>query len=179
MALQLNFTACVVNGCSQIRFTETTGVYSTSNTTGYGTPNSDTGTATTAVLTITSPSNDVYTIDLFATGNFPSSNNTYYYDIPTASLGDLTNIVDGKWTITYTSINDSVTYTKTKYVLFHCNAECCVTEMLIDLDTDCDCCTTKSKSNLNYIKTSVTLQSLKYAAKCGSIELFNKLLATI
>lgn len=172
MALQLDFSTCVINGCSQIRFTETTGTYSTSNPGGWGAPNATLAQATLAVLTITDPNGVIYTINLFTHG-LPSSNKDFYYNIPVADVA--VNIIDGKWTFVYTVVANAVTYTKTKYSLFFCNSECCVNKMLLDLDLeDCDCDCKDIKYD-DYIKAWTFLEALKEAAKCGSVDLFAKI----
>ncbi len=173
MALVLNFDVCVVNKCTQLEFTETTGEYnSVTNTTGWGTPNIELNTAETAVLTITSPSGTQYSINLLD-HDFPSSNVDFSYIF---SLDNLTNIVDGKWTFVYT-ITDSEadTYTKTIYKLFYCNSDCCVEQMLTDLDLTCDCCS-KDLTYENYVKAWTFLQALKNAAECGDYNSFTNIL---
>lgn len=170
--LSLNFTTCVINGCNQIRFTEITGSYSTTNTGGWGTPNATLAQATSAILTITDPNNVIYIVNLFDNA-LPSSNKDFYYDIPTTDITD--TIIDGKWTFLYTVVANAVTYTKTKYSLFFCNSECCVSQMLADLDLE-DCgCNCKDVNYDDYIKAWTFLQSLKNAAKCGSVDLFAKI----
>jgi hypothetical protein len=174
----LNLNTCVINGCTQIRFYETTGIYSSANTGGYGDgssgqnyPLSD---YDSAILTITSPSNVVYTIDLTLKG-FPTNNVSHYYDLTSEDLGGLTEIVDGKWLVKYEVTGTSPALSKTIYQLFYCNAECCVNEQLNKLtllDCDCNCDDVDYK---NYTKTWTFLQALKNAAKCGDITNFAKL----
>ena len=166
MALQLKFDLCVVNACTQLRFTETTGLYSTANPGGWGPPNIDLNDAVTASLAITPyGSTATYTIDLLATTLFPTYQTSFTYDIPLIEIGDPTSIADGEWLFTYTVTDATDTYTKSIYKYFYCNSECCVTNMLPDIDT-CDCCkeTTDYK---NYILAWTHLQSLKKAAACG------------
>ena len=166
MALQLKFSTCVINGCTQIRFTETTGFYSIVNTGGYGAPNMEVSDATSATLAITNTSGTTYTIDLLATTLFPTIITSQYYDIPVADIGSPTSITDGEWLFVYTVSDGVDTYTASKYQYFYCNSECCVTEMLAAIDLSCDCCkeTTDYK---NYILAWTQLQSLKKAAACG------------
>jgi hypothetical protein len=174
----LKLNSCVVNGCTQIRFYETTGIYSGTNTGGYGDgssgqnyPLSD---YDSAILTITSPSNVVYTINLTAKG-FPTNNVSHYYDLTSADLGGLTAIVDGKWTFKYDVTGSGPALSRTVYQLFYCNAECCVNEQLSDLDlADCGCNCDDANYN-NYIKTWTFLQALKNASKCGDVTNFAKL----
>jgi len=166
MGLQLNFSTCVINGCTQIRFQETTGFYSTANTGGWGTPNINLSDVLTATLTITPyNSTSTYNLNLLATTLFPTDNSSFTYDIPLSSIGNPSNIVDGKWLFVYTITDGTNTYTKSIYKYFYCNSECCVTSMLPDIDT-CDCCKETSEYK-NYILAWTQLQSLKKAAACG------------
>lgn len=176
MALTPQISTCVVNGCTQIKITETTGVYSPSNTGGYGPPNDTVNSFNTAVLTITSPSLVTYTIDLFPLG-FPSSNPNFSYTIPVATLG-LTTIEDGQWIFVYTigdKVPPTISYTTTRYSLFYCNSECCVSKKLANLKLeDCDCCKTDTAYD-DYVLTQTMLESLKNAAKCGDTSKFAKI----
>ncbi len=172
MALQLNFSTCVINGCTQIQFKETTGFYSTANTGGWGTPNIDLTDAVTATLAITPyGSTTTYTIDLLATTLFPTDNSSFTYDIPLSDIGSLTSIVDGQWLFVYTVTDATDTYTKSIYKYFYCNVECCVTDMLAELDLSCDCCKDSTEYK-DYILAWTQLQSLKKAAACGDSDNF-------
>lgn len=167
MALQLNFSTCVINGCTQIRFSETTGLYSTANPGGWGVPNIQTSDAVTATLAITPyGSTTTYTIDLLATTLFPTDNTSFTYDIPLSSIGNPTSILDGQWLFVYTITDATDTYTKSIYKYFYCNLECCVSNMLAALDLSCDCCKDSTEYK-NYILAWTQLQSLKKAAACG------------
>lgn len=167
--LGLNFNVCVVNGCTQLRFTETTGYYSTANTTGWQTPNTQIGNIVSATLTITPyGSTTSYTLDLFATTLFPTYNTAFTYDIPLSSIGNPTSITDGKWLFEYTVVDDTdVTYTKSIYKYFYCNLECCIDKMLPKVDiNNCDCCVPTLEYK-KYIIAWTYLESLKKAAACG------------
>jgi len=174
MALNLNFDTCVINNCNSIKFTETTGVYSVSNTGGYGAPNITLGSVLTAVLEVTDPGDVVTNLNLFTHG-LPSSNLSFSYSFDAIDLG-LNNIIDGKWKFKYTITTASATYTLTKNVLFYCNMKCCVTQTLSDLVlTDCTDCNNSNKDYDNYIKLSTFFDSLKKAAECGSVSEFTKI----
>lgn len=165
MALSLNYSICVINNCTELRFCETTGIYSTSNLTGYGVPNDAVSDMVSAVLTITNPGGTSYNIDLFATGLFPSDNTSISYDIPLSGMGSPVSITDGKWTFVYTVVSGAaVTYTKTIFKYTVCNSECCVTKMQPTLDT-CDSCI--KTDNTTYLTAWSFLESLKKAASCG------------
>ncbi len=171
MALTPKIDLCVINNCTQIRFSENTGFYQTTNTGGYGTPNLAVGSVTTAWLTITDPSNITSSIDLFATTIFPSNVLYTSYDIPLASIGSPTSIEDGEWKFVYT-VSDGVTsYSTTVYKYFYCNSACCVKQMLANLDLSCDCCKDSTEYK-TYELAWVQLQALKKAAACGDADNF-------
>jgi len=166
--LSLNFNICVINGCTQLNFTETTGFYSAANTGGWGAPNIILSDAVTATLAITPyGSSTTYTIDLLATTLFPTDNSSFSYDIPLSDIGSLTTILDGKWTFVYTVSDGTDTYTRTIYKYFYCNLECCVTNMLPKVDVNnCDCCVPTLEYK-KYITAWTYLEALKKAAACG------------
>ena len=167
MSLQLKYDLCVINNCTQIRFTENTGYYSAANLGGWGTPNWVLADALTAFLDITNPNGTTYTINLLSTTLFPTNIVGFSYDIPLASIGSPTSIIDGQWIFKYYITNkDGVKVSTTIYKYFYCNSECCVTEMLANLDLSCDCCK-DSDSYKDYILAWTELQSLKKAAACG------------
>lgn len=171
MALTPKIDLCVINNCTQIRFSENTGFYQTTNTGGYGTPNLAVGSVTTAWLTITDPSNITSSIDLFATTIFPSNVLYTSYDIPLASIGSPTSIEDGEWKFVYT-VSDGVTsYSTTVYKYFYCESACCVEQMLANLDLSCDCCKDSTEYK-TYELAWVQLESLKKAAACGDADNF-------
>lgn len=166
MALIPKIDLCVINNCTQIRFSENTGFYNPANLTGWGTPNPSVSTMTSAILEITPPGGIKYTINAFATSIFPSDDYGMSYDIPLSLIGNPTSIIDGQWLFTYIVSDGKETYTTSIYKYFYCNSECCVTQMLADLDLSCDCCK-NSDSYKNYILAWTQLQSLKKAAACG------------
>jgi len=183
--LKLDFTVCS-SDCKSLNFTETTGVYSeTTNTTGWGTPNPDISEATSAELTILTPSNNTYTFDLYATGNYPTSLESNEFSISYGDLGFTTTLEDGEYTFTYTVIittyisEDPVytTYTKTKKFYVTCNIECCINKLLLNLeDVNCDC---NKEARSKYLEAFALLQAYKHANACGRLgtatELFNEL----
>lgn len=176
MALVPSISLCLKTGCTKLVFKETTGVYNAStNLGGYGSPNPTTASIVSAVLTITSPNNIVYTIDLFATTFFPTSNKDYEYSILALDLG-LNNFEDGEWTLVYTLIsNVEVIYTTTKVSIFTCNSACCVQDLLLDIDPN----NINSKENIikidNYKKAKSFLDTLRYYANCSNLDQFNNI----
>jgi len=177
--VSLKFNICQENNCRDISFIEETGRYSASNETGFGTPNTNVGDILTALLQSTSPSGVVYNTNLLLQG-FP----TISADMDQVINLNNQSLEDGAWKftyiITYSYENPSgaitvETYSKTINKLFYCNSQCCVDNMLANLDIkDCDCCK-DTKEFEDYLKTSVFLQALKEAAKCGDVDNFTSI----
>jgi hypothetical protein len=174
MSLQLSFNTCITGGCKSIAFSETTGVYSAINTTGYGDPNPLTSDFNSATLVLTF--NDVdYTFDLTSSG-FPTSDETKIFVINPSDIGQTDKISDGIYYLKYTISGDNGTYFQTGVNAFYCNAECCVNQMLCDIDVDCECSTNKLKE---YIKATVLLEQLECAGNSDNVISFNNALTVL
>lgn len=178
MALQLSFQICQSNTCDALTFVETTGAYSATNLTGWGTPNVALADATSAILTITLASGNIYTIDLLATTYFPTNDTTFEYELTNSDFGytDGGKIDDQIITFTYTVIADGTTYTQTVHQAFYCQVQCCVYSMFKDLNVTCDAC---SQSKTKAIDAYLLLKGLIYSANCGNTTNFNSQLAIL
>ncbi len=175
MALELRFNIQQSYNCKEFIFTETTGVYSAGNLTGWGAPNPLTSDATVATLTVTDPGGTSYVINLF-TSDFPSSNNSTEYTITFDEIGGAANtaITDGIYTFLYTVTASDVTYTQTKISTLTCNVACCVYSMFKDIDFECDCAhDAKEKA----IDAWILLKGLQ--SNCGTTADFETNLATL
>jgi hypothetical protein len=191
MALVPKLQFCLNNSCSELVVSETTGAYNAlTNTGGYGAPNPELVEVQGYTLTITDPDDVTYTIDLFATAEFPTDDSTIQYTIPMSQLGNRTVIEDGYWQFSWTvtgliddfpnpGINFTASGNSASY--FTCNAECCVSALLakIDIDEDECNCNDNSKNIMNYLKAKAFLESLRNAAFCGNLTLFNTIQAAI
>lgn len=177
MALETSINVCIKNACTTIVFKETTGAYNvTTNATGWGSPNEVLSNATAAVLTVIDPSNVSYTINLFTTGDFPTDNPDFEYEIPLASLGGRTVIEDGYWQFIYTVTASATKYIATKTAIFTCNSACCVNKLLLLIDEDPnDTSKTNLKRIANYQKAKLYLDIIKHYAYCGSLDKFTNL----
>lgn len=178
MSLILNFEICQTNNCKDLVFSETTGFYeATFNPGGYGAPNETTAAAQTAVLTITDPNGLVTSVDLMPQG-FPTGDLT----LDGYTISSATALPDGVYTFLYTVtfLNGEVvtTYTKSITKLLYCNSECCVQQMLANLNLTCDCCETDENIKY-YYKAWTFLQALKNAAQCGDVATFTNILKVI
>lgn len=179
MAVQLSFEVCQSLDCRSLVFTETTGEYSSSNITGWGSPNKLTSDAETAVLIVTTPSGADYTFNLFTESPaFPTSDDEREFVIDTTDIGGTTGsrIPNGLYLFRYSVTRTTATafsYSQQIQQLFYCTARCCVNSMFADLDFECDCCEEEIDRAL---KAKAMLYSLELAAGAGHIDKFNNLL---
>jgi len=124
MAFSPTLKMCQTN-CSTISFTDTTNIYSTGNTTGWGVANSVIGSSvTSATIVVTDEAGNTeftYTV----TGEIPSSVSgeiiftDYSFSLP-----------DDTYTVVYTIIAGGDMYTHSQTLLTTCNFECCITKQL-------------------------------------------------
>lgn len=171
MALGIDFNVCLNNACATFTFSELTGAYSATNTTGWGAPNPAIGTITAAILNVTSPSGIITSINLLAQ-SFPSSNPSFEYDFTTISVG---GYEDGDWSFLLYYTDGSNTYLKKHNYLFYCNSKCCVEKLLAKVKvTDCDCCKADEITD-TYLKARVFLDKLKNAAECYQVDNFDEI----
>jgi len=181
MGLILNFEICQSSDCTELTFVETTGAYAvTTNENGWGTPNPATAYATSAILTIELSSGNTYSIDLFATGNFPTDDTTFEYLITSSVIGGASGsaIADQIIKFTYTVVDGKGDeYHQVISQAFYCQAQCCVMSMFANLDLDCDGCN-EDKMN-KALKAYALLKGLIYSANCGNSTYFNNILTQV
>ncbi len=165
----------ISNKNGTVTFTETTGVYSGTNTHGWGTPNPELGDATEASLTIYLPnattllpdSTTSVVINLLAEG-FPNTDNTPYI-ITNEDLGGEadTRIPDGIYQFDYlVYVDDTDAYTASTYVLVDSNVNCCIANLAENVDaTKCGC----GKAASKFEKASLALTAARFAMDCPNI----------
>lgn len=177
MALELKFDVCQSNDCLSFDFTEQTGIYDgTTNTGGYGTPNTEVADIIAAELVIVAPY-FTDTIDLYS--QFPDSTGLEIknYDGTTGGV-----ITDGIYTITYNVYIDvagtpTLDATLTKSFLFSCGSKCCVDKIVAKLaESTCGC---DSQSVKDALLANALYESLLLAGDCGNITAVNNLIARI
>ncbi len=178
MSLVLDFNVCQSCSCKVLTFSETTGLQSDINTTGYGDggsfTNPEVADATAATLTITIGTTD-YVIDLYDT--FPTSNTEFEFDLTNEDFGYTTGnkIPDQIITFLYKVTIDDVLYTQAKYFGFTCNSKCCVLSLLKNVDF-CGCSTVGRD---NYLTALAIYGGLEAAKDEGNITNFNESLITM
>jgi hypothetical protein len=181
MSIVLQFNVCESGSCNQLSFNELTGAYdAVNNPNGWGSPNPLTSDATAATLDVTLENGSTYTFDLFATGNFPTTDSGITFYIENTDLGYTTgtNILDQIITFVYTVVTPSGIFTQTSVQAFYCNAQCCVNSMFLDLDFDgCSDCFTNNMEQA--LKAFTMLEGLKAASTCGNSSQFTNILTQL
>ncbi len=151
-----------------LSFVELTGVYSSANTGGYGTPNINTSDATAATLSLVL--SDGSTVN-FASTFYPLFPNTSYvrFGILNTDLGFASDqaIPDQIPLMTYTVVDDDLpaTYVLSKYVFIDGQSRCCIQKMLSKIKSSGDC----SCGNKNYdawVQATALYSAIQGALDC-------------
>lgn len=146
--------------CGLIRFVDITGIYSVSNTNGYGETNQIEGTdVDSAVITVYDTEGEVL----------------FEYDvtdeIPSAIVGDIIftsyeySLPDGEFEIEYvvTHTNNTV-YTYRSYFLNTCNFECCIDTLIATIPAKI----CANRCDTDYIDEVLTIEGLLYGYMCAA-----------
>lgn len=168
MALSLKLHPCFAEKCSRLRIYDSSGIYSAQNTTGWGLPNLQLSTVTSATLTVTPPNTTTSTsFDVTTTVNTAVIvDGVFLLDEIVESDLQAGSLIDGIYTISYTVTDGILTHDVTVKTFSTCKADCCVEKMK-----------TKFKEKLcgcdwlvywdNYRKAEALLYAAKSAFACG------------
>lgn len=177
MALKLNIDICQSNNCKTINFTETTGVYSLTNITGWNGSNYNISNALTANLYVTTPDGNTVNINLspllFPTIDTSYSTTIDSYQLGLSSIGTLTYLPDGiynfKYLVTINSGNPEypIVVQTDKTIVLTCQVKCAI-DQLISALVSCNCnCKDDGKLD-EALMAYMFYQNLLNAAKCAS-----------
>jgi hypothetical protein len=178
MSIVTSFEICQESDCASLTFRDTTGAYSATNTTGYGSPNESIAGAT-AELVITMANGTQYTLDITADG-FPTTDKDLELSIPQTDLGYSASesIEDQVIHILYrvtTALNTVITQ-DFKQALY-CQVRCCVYSMALDVDIDCADC---MNSMGDKVTTAwILYKGLEYSANAGDLVTYNATLPVL
>jgi len=167
MAIELKYSICESSNCKVINFRELTGSYDvTDNTGGWGAPNELVGNAVTATAIFKSPGDIIYpSVDVLVLG-FPRTDSSISKEINTTDLdSNLTDFVDGFWTITYTVTTGTQTYAQTKTFFLFCNIKKEVCKLVADMKLE-DCACDPDSIN-RAVQMNAYLLALEYAVGLG------------
>ena len=93
---------------------------------------------------------------------------------PSPSGSSSATFSDGKYTVTWSLTDNSITHSSVTESYFLCDVECCVRGKMSAIDVDCDC--TGDKATDAAIESMLMLQGIKAAAACGKDAKAQKLL---
>jgi hypothetical protein len=93
---------------------------------------------------------------------------------PSPSGSSSATFSDGKYTVTWSLTDNSITHSSVTESYFLCDVECCVRGKMSAIDIDCDC--TGDKATDAAIESMLMLQGIKAAAACGKDAKAQKLL---
>jgi len=175
MALELNFELYTRRNSTQLVFEELTGVYSSSNTSGWGSPNDSLSSVSSWVVSITTPSSTTPYV-FTDPSNLPSNSNGTIIITPT-QLGYTTGLIsDGIYEVEYEVVTTNGTYRKVLRFPIFSNVECCVKRMVLKLIPGC-CCSNKYVEQ--YLLAKANFDSLEVNAEFGNETLFNNFLTKL
>jgi hypothetical protein len=191
MGLQLSILPKISTDAKKLIFTETTGIYSVTNTTGWGSPNplisecQTVGSTPGAILTVLTPDDNFITMFSYDPSlggtQFPETTglqekNLYYYSSGYTTTYNATatpvNMPDGVYTFTYTinSVNYvskiATIYSTTYYLLVTTGVACCV-DKLFHLASQADCTDCKNEKLSKALEAESYLKAAEYANACG------------
>lgn len=146
--------------CSLIKFVDVTGLYSVSNTNGYGASNSIIGTqVASAVILITDEDGETI-LEYDVSDEIPDSItgdiifSSYEYSLP-----------DGEFTVTYTITHTNNTiYTYSKSFLNTYNFECCIDSLIATIPAKI----CANRCDTDYIDEALTIEGLLYGYMCAA-----------
>ncbi len=124
-------------------------------------------TPTATLITIQGQTNYYFGVDALV--NLTASGIT-----PSPSGSSSATFADGKYTVTWSLTDNSITHTSVTESYFLCDVECCVRGKMSTIDVDCDC--TGDKATDAAIESMLMLQGIKAAAACGKDAKADKLL---
>ena len=163
-----------------IVFTDTTGLFSESNSGGWGAPNSALGDVLDVEINITDPAGTIHNIDSNVLGGVlpNASNNGFMINMSHLGGTAQTTMTQGLYRIEYrVLVNDGgiagVWLAVRKWVFAYSTIKCCVHKMLASLDM-CDDCPCDSEKQ-NALEAYTLYKAMLYASSCGSITKADKI----
>ncbi len=178
--MQLDIDTCQNSDCSSLNITDQTGVYSSGNSGGYGSPNFAISDAVGAHLYVTDPSGVQTTINCYPT--FPDDTGASTFTITNTDLGNTGSMADGiyviKYQVDFLNFNSQVvSYNVVKTILLSCSTKCCIDKMIAKIpESDCSC---EDKQLKNALLAFGLYQALINAGKCGSVSAVSNLLSRL
>lgn len=168
-ALSGNFEICQSADCNSFSIEDTSGLWDTLNTGGWGGINPAISDVDVAFLTLLDPSNISVVYDLVAlsSGSFP---NTLGNPL---SITPVTAPADGVYEATYYLQGDTIgggsilwSVENTQIILFTCNVDCCLAKLLATIKSS-NCSDCRDDILMRVVRAKAYLDGAKKAACCG------------
>lgn len=181
MALQLKFLICYNCG-NNITFTDNTGQYNSStNTSGFGTPNPELNQVVNSLLFITNLTTNVSYDAIQITPTDVEGTQTII-DITTFTVNginqNLTSLPDGLYTYEWkvdVVAPDLIVYSQEIMKLSLCQIACKIKVLASRIDLGCGCCHDDcSKSVWKFLEAYTLYKALLFGGACGSISEINE-----
>ena len=169
--------------CKSFDYSQTTGAYSVSNLTGWGTPNKDLADVASSILVITNHKTGVIYDDINIVSAETSTTNFAFAELFLSSTPIGTEeIADGIYSFKHTvTFNDDSIITNIAYIVSLCTLNCSI-QAFTDtmLDTVDDCCSDNKKELLtNYSEIMTLYDLLLKSALCNNFTAFNSIYSSI
>jgi hypothetical protein len=177
--LQTSFNICIKDCCKAFSIYDTTYLYSSDNLTGWGFPNAVRTDVVEANLVVTTPSLDLYVIDI--TSEVIADTEIIVSPI---DLGMGEEVESGLYIFTFSvntgTIEEPVWITYETNKLIYCLEEKKIRNLFGTAKLSKGCCSECDKKNIEDLLNLWTyLEVLKNAACCGKVEKFKEILAII
>lgn len=172
MALIPKISVCTKDNCKQFPITDITGLYSITNTGGWGSPNLELDGVTEATILVTIPDNNALEIDVTSevTGAIIVDG---IFELTILTMEDNfdgdkdTVFPDGIYELTYTIVGGGETYTYSIKTFSTCNSACCLEKMKVKFEEKmCTGCNWEDYWK-NYNIAKFLLNGAKRAFACG------------
>ena len=172
MAFSPKMTPCFSNGCIKIKFTDTRGVYSSSNLNGWGSPNIDPSAIQAANIEIIDPTNTSLVV-LNVQSSVPETVEGEFY------LGEyeLDTAMDGEYTFKYTIRDEEgITFLYEIKSFSSCLVRCCIDKMWSKCSFQDDGCCNEKSYYSKAMNAEAIYKTMARAASCNNLTTRNNLL---
>jgi len=176
--LKLKTSTCVTEGCTLMTISDVTGTYdSIGNITGWGTPNPDKSSITSATIEITAPgqiTSTGFNVTSVVVASSSSIQEFTLYSLSPSDIGLSSVFSSGIYEIKYTVVAGEDTYVGYNKIIVTCQEQCCIDKMWAALATKTLCCDCDEFQEFKKVLlASDLLQLLNEAGSCMNLEVVN------
>ncbi len=182
--LKLKTSTCITEGCTVMTVSDVTGLYdSNTNISGWGTPNPNKSSITSATIEITAPGQTISTgFDVTSTVVSSSSSVESFslYSLSPSDINLSSVFISGVYEIKYTVVTTEDSYVSYSKIVVTCQEQCCIDKMWAALATKTLCCDCDEFQEFKKVLlASDLLQLLNEAGSCMNLEVVNSTLGRI